>query len=100
SCGKGPKIRGFVENDVRMKAEETRRGGCGKCRGTCLWGLAPEMAEAGKSHGKPACPPKELGASKTSYASTIIGVQDPVALAQGFLGGEQVMQDRADDDQV
>src|SRR5208337_4859715 len=25
------KLRGFVENDVRMKAEETRRGGCGKC---------------------------------------------------------------------
>jgi len=45
-----------------------------KVRGTCLWGLAPEMAEAGKSHGKPACPPKELGASKASYASTIIGV--------------------------
>ena len=32
-----------------MKAGETRREGGRKCGGTCLWGLAPQMAEAGKT---------------------------------------------------
>ena len=62
-----------------MKAGETRRGGGRKCGGTCLWGLATDGGGR-KNHGKPASPPTELGANKTSYASAKIGDEYRVEL--------------------
>ena len=46
-------------------------------RGSLLMGTCARDGGGPTSHGKPACPPKELGASKTSYASTIIGELGP-----------------------
>ena len=45
-------------------------------RGYLLMGTRATDGGGRKNHGKPASPPTELGANKTSYASAKIGVDD------------------------
>jgi hypothetical protein len=45
-------------------------------RGYLLMGTRATDGGGRKNHGKPASPPTELGANKTSYASAKIGDQD------------------------
>src|SRR5208337_727342 len=61
-----------------------------KMRGHLLMGTRATDGGGRKNHGKPASPPTELGANKTSYASAKIGVQrlmrrHPLP-STGFLG--------------
>ena len=55
-------------------------------RGYLLMGTRATDGGGRKNHGKPASPPTELGANKTSYASAKIGGERPQARQLSSLG--------------